>query len=397
MGGAILCLIVLVVLPLLSLLLGSVRGEQGMSLDNFGEVVSGRLYVNALKNSLILGAWTGLFSLIIGVSLAWAVSRTDVPGKALIQITASLSYLSPPFLTAIAFVYLFSPNAGLINVLVRDVLGLPCLTFNIFSMTGLVLVTVLHTFPFVYLLASSALQSVDASYEEAAQILGASKLRTAFTITAPLVAPAILSGTLLAFVNAIALFGSQAIIGLPGRIVTLPTRIYALFDYPPEYGLASALSLLFVVITVVALYLQRAFLARRSYVTLAGKGARPQLMQLGPARWAGVRLCRARLHRRDRSALFDADRGVVLEVLGPRLLEGPDARRTTSSSCSNTTSPSARSSTAWAWRPSPPPSRCCSAQSSAGSICAPASPAASCSITPPSFRSACPASSSRWR
>ena len=285
MGFAILCLIVLVVLPLLSLLLGSVRGEQGMSFDNFAEVMSGRLYVNALKNSLILGAWTGLFSLVIGVSLAWAVSRTDVPAKALIQMTASLSYLSPPFLTAIAFVYLFSPNAGLINVLTRDVLGLSFLTFDIFSMTGLVLVTVLHTFPFVYLLASTALLSVDASYEEAAQILGASKLRTALTVTAPLVAPAILSGTLLAFVNAIALFGSQAIIGLPGRIVTLPTRIYALFDYPPEYGLASALSLLFVIITVIALYLQRAFLARRSYVTLAGKGARPQLMNLGPARW----------------------------------------------------------------------------------------------------------------
>jgi iron(III) transport system permease protein len=285
MGGAIVCLIILVVLPLLSLLFGSVRGEQGLSLDQFSEVFSGRLYRQALFNSLILGAWTGLFSLIIGVVLAWAVSRSDVPGKTLIQITVSLSYLSPPFLTAIAFVYLFSPNAGLLNVLVRDVLGLPWLTFNIFSMTGLVLVTVLHTFPFVYLLASSALQSVDASYEEAAQILGASKLRTAFSITAPLVAPAILSGTLLAFVNAIALFGSQAIIGLPGRIVTLPTRIYALFDYPPEYGLASALSLVFVVITVVALYLQRAFLARRSFVTVAGKGARPQLISLGPARW----------------------------------------------------------------------------------------------------------------
>ncbi len=152
-------------------------------------------------------------------------------------------------------------------------------------MPGLVLVTVMHTFPFVYLLASSALLSVDASYEEAAQILGASKLRTAISITAPLVAPAILSGTLLAFVNALALFGSQAIIGLPARIFTLPTRIYALFDYPPEYGLASALSLVLVLITVVALYLQRAFLARRSYVTLAGKGSRPQLMQLGPLRW----------------------------------------------------------------------------------------------------------------
>jgi len=285
MGAAIVALIILVVLPLLFLLIGSLKGPEGMSLEHFSEVLSGRLYVNALKNSLILGAWTGLFSLIIGLVLAWAVSRTDVPWKPFIQATATLSYLLPPFLTAIAFTYLFSPNAGLINVLMRDVLGLPWLTFNIFSMTGLVIVTVMHTFPFVYLLASSALQSVDASYEEAAQILGASKLRTAFSITAPLVAPAILSGTLLAFVNAIALFGSQAIIGLPGRIVTLPTRIYALFDYPPEYGLASALSLVFVILTVGALYMQRSFLARRSYVTLAGKGSRPQMMELGVFRW----------------------------------------------------------------------------------------------------------------
>ena len=81
-------------------------------------------------------------------------------------------------------------------------------------------------------------------------------------------------------------FTSQTpLIGLPGRIVTLPTRIYALFDYPPEYGLASALSLVLVLITVVALYLQRAFLARRSYVTLGGKGSRPQLMDLGPFRF----------------------------------------------------------------------------------------------------------------
>src|SRR5205085_1021234 len=120
MGGAIVSLVVLVVLPLLSLLIGSVKGEQGMSLEHFSEVLSGRLYVNALLNSLILGGWTGLFSLVIGLTLAWAVSRTDVPGKPLLQITATLAYLSPPFLTAIAFTYLFSPNAGLINVLMRD-------------------------------------------------------------------------------------------------------------------------------------------------------------------------------------------------------------------------------------------------------------------------------------
>jgi iron(III) transport system permease protein len=127
--------------------------------------------------------------------------------------------------------------------------------------------------------------------EESAQILGASRWRTALAVTGPLVAPAVLSGALIAFVNAIALFGSQAIIGLPGRVFTLPTRIYALFDYPPQYGLASALSLIFVAITVVALYLQRRYLARRSYVTLGGKGNRPQLIDLGPARWGVLVFC----------------------------------------------------------------------------------------------------------
>ena len=293
MAAAVVALIVLVVLPLLFLLVGSVRGEAGLSLEHFTEALSGRLYVQALVNSLVLGAWTGLFSIIIGLPMAWAVSRTNVPAPALFRITATLSYLSPPFLTAIAYVNLFSPNAGLINVFLRDVVGAPWLTFNVFSMGGLVLVTVLHTFPFVFLLASSALKSVDASYEEAAQILGAGRLRTALLVTLPLIAPAVLAGTLLAFVNAIALFGSQAILGLPGRIVTLPTRIYALFDYPPQYGLASALSLMFIVITVAALYLQHRFLARRSYVTVGGKGARPQLIDLGPARWVLLGFCAA--------------------------------------------------------------------------------------------------------
>ena len=282
---AVSCLAILVVLPVGSLLLSGCWGKSGFTLEDFEEAFSSRLYLMPLLNSLLLGAWTGLFSVIIGLPLAWAVSRTNMPGKKLVIATATLSYLAPPFLTAIAFVNLYSPNAGILNVLFRDVLGLPGLTFNVFSMAGLVLVTVLHTFPFIFLLARSALQSVDASFEEAAQILGASKLRTALSITGPLVAPAVLSGTLLAFVNAIALFGSQAIIGLPARIVTLPTRIYSLFDYPPEYGLASALSLLFIIITITALYLQRSYLARRSFITLGGKGSRPQLIDLGPWRW----------------------------------------------------------------------------------------------------------------
>jgi iron(III) transport system permease protein len=288
--GAV-ALLGLVVLPLISLVLSSVIDDGQPTLAHFRAALGKRLYVQALWNSLVLGAWTAVLSVVIGLPMAWAVGRTDAPGKRFIHLTAVIAYITPPYLTAIAFVYLFSPNAGLLNRFARETLGLPALTFNVFSMAGLVLVTVLHTFPFVYLLAASALESVDASMEESAQILGAGRWRTATAVTAPLVAPAVLSGALIAFVNAIALFGSQAIIGLPARIFTLPTRIYALFDHPPEYGLASALSLVFVGITVAALAVQRRYLAKRSYVTLGGKGSRPQLVALGPARFSVSAFC----------------------------------------------------------------------------------------------------------
>src|SRR5256712_1974801 len=293
MAGSVLALAVLVVLPLTFLVWGSVNTDGHLTLAHFRDAVSSRLYTQALRNSLILGISTAVLSVAVGLPLAWAVSRTNAPGKQFIHLTAIVSYLTPPFLTAIAFVNLFSPRAGLVNGFVRDVLGMPALalTFDVFSMAGLILVTVPHTFPFVYLLAASALETVDSSMEESAQILGAGRLRTALAVTGPLVAPAVLSGALVAFVNAIALFGSQAIVRLPGRVFTLPTRIYALFDYPPQYGLASALSLIFVALPVAALYLQRRYLARRSYVTLGGKGNRPQLVDLGPVRWGVFAFC----------------------------------------------------------------------------------------------------------
>ena len=287
----LLVLVVLIVFPTGALLVNGVWDNGHPTLAHFARVLSGRLYLEAISNSLQLGAYVAVASVIIGVPLAWLVNRTDLPAKRLVHIGTSLSYVSPPFLVAIAYVSLLSPNAGLLNVLVRDVLHMPWLAANVFSMPGLVLVTAIHTFPFVYLLASAAFESVDPSYEEAAQMLGAGRIRTALQVTIPLVAPAVLSGVLLSFVNAISLFGSQAVVGLPGHIVTLPTRIYSLFDFPPEYGPASALSLIMVAITLAALGLQRAYLARRSYVTVGGKGARGKLIRLGAARWPLFGFC----------------------------------------------------------------------------------------------------------
>src|SRR5262245_20655267 len=118
---AALALLVLVVLPLVSLAWGSVSAGGRLTLAHFRQALSSRLYVQALWNSLVLGAWTAVLSVAIGLPLAWAVTRSDVPAKRFIRVTATIAYVTPPFLTAIAFVYLFSPNAGLMNRFAREV------------------------------------------------------------------------------------------------------------------------------------------------------------------------------------------------------------------------------------------------------------------------------------
>jgi iron(III) transport system permease protein len=284
-------LLVLVVAPLVLLLLGSVTHEGAFTAEHFAAAFSRPAYYNALLNSLILGVGTAVLSVLIGAPMAWAVSRTTMPAKNLVRVLVGVSYITPPFLSAIAYVILLAPNSGVLNRLVVELFGVERGPFSAFTMWTMIFVTALHTFPYVFLLTSSALESVDASLEESARILGSGVWRNTVEITLPMVTPAILSGALLAFINAISLFGSQAILGLPGRVFTLPTRIQALFTYPPQYGLASALSVVLVLLTVIALYLQRGYLERRSFVTLGGKGVRPELVEIGRWRWPALALC----------------------------------------------------------------------------------------------------------
>jgi iron(III) transport system permease protein len=290
MAAAVAALLLLVVYPAAFLLWGSLSDEGAFTLENFRRTFSSALYYNALLNTIYLGLGVALLSVLWGLPIAWAVSRTNMPAKGLVRVLVGVSYITPPFLSSIAYVVLLSPNAGAFNQFVKA-FGFERGPFNAFTLPTMIFVTSLHTFPYVFLLASSALESVDASLEESAQILGSGRLRNALKVTVPLVMPAILAGALLAFVNAISLFGSQAILGLPGRVFTLPTRIYALFNYPPQYGLASALSMLLVILTVAGLYLQHRYLQKRSYVTVGGKGARPELIDLGRWRFAPLVYC----------------------------------------------------------------------------------------------------------
>ncbi len=294
LGSAAAILLVVVALPLAWLLIGSVSGPAGFSLEYYRAALTNADNYRIIGNTLLMGAAAAAGSTLIGVPLAWLVARSDVPGRRAIWTLVNVAYATPPFLSAIAYVMLLGPNAGLINRALRGVLGLtgggP---FNIFTLAGVVFVITIHVFPFVFLMVAGALESLDPALEQSAQILGARRYQTLSFVTLPMVRPAILAGALLAFVDSLSLFGPQAILGVPAQINTIPTKILSLFSYPPRFGLASALAMSMVVVTVLSLYLQQRLLGRRSYVTFTGKGAEVIRVRLGWWRLPALGLCAA--------------------------------------------------------------------------------------------------------
>ena len=292
LGAAVLVLLVLVGYPLLWLLLGALGLPNEVGLDHFVRVYARTQNFEPLKNTLVLALGTGLLSVVLGVPLAWAAARSNVPLRRSIHALVALSYITPPYLTALAYIILLGPDAGYFNRVLRWLLGLEAGPFTVFSMGGIIFVIGIHVFAFTYFLTYTALQSVDAALEESAQLLGAGRWTVARRITLPLVAPAITGGALLAAVDSMALFGPQAFLGLPAQIVFLPTRIYGLLgSYPPRWGDASALSLILVLLTVAGLVIQRGYLEHRSFVTVSGRGLRTQRMRLGPWRWPLLAFC----------------------------------------------------------------------------------------------------------
>lgn len=282
-------LLALVGAPLAMLAWQSVSDKQGLTLDGYTAVVGRSLYYQSLINTLEVGIGSAALSVLIGAPLAWFVARTDMPRRGLVRTLVTASYVAPPFLLAIAYVILMAPNTGALNRAIVALTGVERGPFNAYSLGILIFVTGLHTFPAVFLLTVAALESLDGSLEQAARILGAGKLRTTLKITLPLVLPSVLGGALLAFVTAIALFGSQAILGIPGRVYTLPTRVYQVLGYPPDYTLASALSMLLVALTVVALALQRRWVGRR-VATIGARTTPAEPVALGRWRWLALAL-----------------------------------------------------------------------------------------------------------
>ncbi|MEJ8840110.1 ABC transporter permease [Ramlibacter sp. AN1133] len=289
---AIAILVLLVVNPLLRLLVVSFQdGEGAFTLANYVAAYGRSRHVEALLNSLILGVSAGALCLLFGVPMAWALSRTDMPCKGLVWIAILGTFIIPPYLGAVGWILLAGPNAGWLNKAVVALTGADKGPFNIYSMPGLVLVVACYSFPYVFVLTKSALDLVSSEMEDAANILGAGHVRTTFLITLPLVLPAILGAFILVFLEAIALFGSPALLALPGRFHVVTTQLWQFFEFPPKIGLAAAYAMPLLAITVLLFWLQRRITHRKGYVSLTGKGGERRNIALGPWKWAVLGWC----------------------------------------------------------------------------------------------------------
>ena len=283
---------VAVILPLITLFVSSFLVLDDMGFDaewgfgNYTTMFTDRIIPKAMLNSLYICSGTTVVSTVLGVSLAWINARTNCPGRDYLEPYNLIPFFLSPFVGAIAWHNLASPKIGLLNVWYRDLFGVEGYLLNVDNLWGVIWVTGLFFTPLVYLFVVGSLRRMDPSLEDSARTTGAGLLRTTLTITLPLVTPAILSGAIIVFVTSAGEFGVPFKLAAPYGWETLTTQIFtkAVGDDANHY-LGASMSMVLGVITVILIWVQRAYIAPRSYTTVTGKGFRPNVLDLGKWKW----------------------------------------------------------------------------------------------------------------
>jgi iron(III) transport system permease protein len=292
--SAVLCLLIMLPIGWIVAFAFTDRGRN-LTLANFQTLFTDPVFLEPLGTTLIIAVSVSLACCLVAAPMGWIVARTDMPLRRAIRILVTASFVTPPFLGAIAWELLAAPNSGLLNQLFRAASGAgpDAVVFDIYTLTGLIFVISCYTFPYVFVLVANSLDRIPGDLEDASSMLGASAWRTASRVTIPLALPALIAGALVAFLQAMTLFGSPAILALPAGFHTMTTKIWSLFQYPPKPELAAAASLPLLVLTVLLLRAQSVALGRRGYTVVGGKSGPPRLVRLGGLRWPALALCLA--------------------------------------------------------------------------------------------------------
>ncbi len=269
------------VYPMVWLLAGSLRQSGGsFTLAYYREIFTVFTHLEALKNTFVLALGAIPLALLMGIVAALSASRVVTPLSRWIRTASTIAFVSPPWVTAIAYALLLSPNAGIANRWVNSVLGFK--PFNAFSMGTMVFVTALFLYPYVFLILTSALDNMDSSYEEAAITVGCSPVQTLVTITLPLITPALITSALFSLVYVWGLYSLPAILGVPAKIYVFATYLWFLLNgLPPKLELSAAMATFFAAVSTVLFW--AAFWLSRSYglrfQVVGGKGHRSVRLQ----------------------------------------------------------------------------------------------------------------------
>lgn len=253
-----------VVFPLVKVLLTSVHDEGRWTLSQYLAIGERRLYRTALINSVAVAVTTGALSVLLGYLLAFVVTRTDIPLKRSLHLTAMLPIISPPFVTAVSILFLFGFN-GLIS---HGLLGLS--DFSIYGFRGVVLSQVFTFAPIAYLSLRGVLQSISPTLEDACFNLGANRWQTFCRVTLPLSMPGIAGAFLVVFIESLADFGNPLVLAgaaFPMLATQAYLEITGSFDLPR----GAALAVVLLIPSITAFAVQRYYLARRQYITVTGK------------------------------------------------------------------------------------------------------------------------------
>lgn len=244
---AAVCVLALTVYPLGWLFYGSISSRKGgLTTDHYVNAFTAVSNLQTIWNSIQLVLWSIPVALAIGIFSAVTVARLDIPFKGLVRVASIVAFVSPPWVAAIAYAYLMSPNAGGFNLIADALIGLK--PFNIFSMGGMVFCTILFLYPYVFLTVLSALENIDSAYEEAAITTGCSPVRTLVTISIPLVTPAIITCSIFSLIMVWSLYSVPALLGMPSKIYVFATYLFFLLNgFPPRIELASAIAIIFAV------------------------------------------------------------------------------------------------------------------------------------------------------
>jgi iron(III) transport system permease protein len=257
-------LMIFVLFPLFMVFKTSLIVDKQFDLSNYLAIFSKKYYFQPFINSMVLGVLAATAGTILGFVFAYAITRTPLPFKRFFRMTATFPIISPPFVIALAAILLFG-RAGSLTPYISRIIG----EYSIYGLGGLVLVETIAYGPIAFLVLYGVLQAIDPALEEAAMDLGASRARVFATVTLPLAVPGIASAWLLVFIESMADFGNPMVLSGNFRVLSVQAFLQITGMYDLSRG--STLAILLLVPTITAFFIQKYWVARKSYVTVTGQ------------------------------------------------------------------------------------------------------------------------------